>query len=86
MSTSETFDEESSSPSSEGKEISDYELEVEEFESLSDGTSHVHVSSASDKNVADSSALVPCDDEPIADKECVQNYVEKEKLHINAMQ
>ncbi len=52
MSTSETYDEESSLSTSEVEEISDYELEVEEFESLSDGTSHSPTSSANDKNVA----------------------------------
>ncbi len=89
MSTSEIYDEESSSSTSEVEEISDYELEVEEFESLSDGTSHSHASSAGDKNVAGSSALAPYDDEPIADEEWVQNYIErkeKEKVHVNAMQ
>ena len=55
MSTSESYIEESSSSASEVEEISDYER-VEEFESLSDGASHGHVSSASEKDVASSSA------------------------------
>ncbi|CAB3991110.1 Hypothetical predicted protein [Paramuricea clavata] len=76
MSTSESYIEESSS-ASEVEEISDYELEVEEFESLSDGASHGHVSSASEKNVASVSAPALYDDEPIADEEWVQNYIER---------
>ena len=79
MSTSESHDDESSSSTSEIEEISDYELEVEEFESLSDGAFHSDVPSASKKNVASFSAPVPYDDEPLADEEWVQNYLEKNK-------
>ena len=100
MSTSETYDDESSSSTSEvGEisdyelevgEISDYELEVEEYESFSDGASRSDVSNnASDKNVPNISAPKPYDDEPIADEEWVQNYLEKKekaKAHVNAMQ
>ena len=45
--TSRSYDEESSSPASEVEEVPDYELEVEEFESLSDG----HVSSANRRKI-----------------------------------
>ena len=88
MSTSETYDDESSSSTSEIGEISDYELEVEEYESFSDGASRSKVSD-SDKNVPNLSAPKPYDDEPIADEEWVQNYLEKKekaKAHVNAMQ
>ena len=90
MSTSETYDDESSSSTSEVGEISDYELEVEEYESFSDGASRSDVSNnASDKNVPNISAPKPYDDEPIADEEWAQNYLEKKekaKAHVNAMQ
>ena len=89
MSTSESHDDESSSSTSEVEEISDYELEVEEFESLSDGAFHSDVPNTSKKNVASLSAPAPYDDEPIANEEWVQNYLEKkekEKAHVNAMQ
>ena len=90
MSTSETYDDESSSSTSEVGEISDYELEVEQYESFSDGASRSDVSNnASDKNVPNISAPKPYDDEPIADEEWAQNYLEKKekaKAHVNAMQ
>lgn len=80
MCTSETYDDESSSSTSEVGEISDYELEVEEYESFSDGASRSDVSNnASDKNVPNISAPKPYDDEPIADEEWVQNYLEKKE-------
>ncbi|CAB3993353.1 Hypothetical predicted protein [Paramuricea clavata] len=89
MLTSESYIEESSSSASEVEEVSDYELEVEEFELLSDGASHGHVSSASKKNIASLSAPEPYGNEPIADEEWVQNYVErkeKKKVNVNALQ
>ena len=61
MSTSESHDDESSSSTSEVEEISDYELEVEEFESLSDGAFHGDVPNTSKKNVASLSAPAPYD-------------------------
>ena len=76
MSTSQTYDDESSSSTSEVGEISDYELEVEKYESFSDGASRSDVSNASDKNVSNLSAPKPYDDEPIANEEWVQNYLE----------
>ena len=79
MSTSESHDDESSSSNSEIEEISDYELEVEEFESLSDGAFHSDVPNASKKNVASLSAPAPYNDEPIADEEWVQNSKGKRK-------
>ena len=89
MSTSQTYDDESSSSTSEVGEISDYELEVDEYESFSDGASRSDVSNASDKNLSNLSAPKPYDDEPIADEEWAQNYLEKKekaKAHVNAMQ
>ena len=88
MWTSKSHDDESSSSTSEIEEILDYELEVE-FESLSDGAFHSDVPNASKKNVASLSAPAPYDDEPIANEEWVQNYLEKkekEKARVNAMQ
>ena len=57
MWTSESHDDESSSSTSEIEEILDYELEIEKFESLSDGAFHSDVPNASKKNVASLSAL-----------------------------
>ena len=59
-----------------------------EFESLSDGPFHCDVPNTSKKNLASLSAPAPCDNEPIADEEWVENYLEKkekEKARVNAM-
>ena len=73
----------------ETEEISDYEVEVEEFQLLSDGAFRSDVPNTTKKSVASLSALVPYDGKPIADEEWVQNYLEKkekEKARVNAMQ
>lgn len=84
MSASQSSGEESSSSHTSGiEQISDFELEVEEFESLSEGAGSVH------DVVSGFSAAVPYQEEPIADEEWVERYREKkenERFNLSALQ
>lgn len=92
MSTAESHEEESStSNSSSREEISDYEVEVEEIETISDGGAasdtrrHTHESSLSTKSLC----VEPYDGEPIANDDWVKNYEEeqvREKIQAEVQQ
>ena len=69
--------------------ISNYEQELEEYESLSDGTSDSHVAHVSEEISGMFSAPAPYDDEPIADEEWVRRHEEKkekESSHAQTLQ
>jgi hypothetical protein len=88
MSTSESIIESHSSSDTselEASEISDYELELEEFESLSDRESQSEAGQVS----SSISMPAPYDDEPLADEEWTDEYQErkeKESTFIQALQ
>ena len=92
MSTSELSVDESSSSGSSEIEFSDFEMEVEEFETLSDrSSSHGHGQSSlvESEEASSLSAPVPYDDEPIADAEWIEKYQEKkasEAIQIKTLQ
>ena len=76
MSASQSSGEESSSSHISGiEQIFDFELEVEEFESLSKGAGSVH-----DDVVSGFAAAVPYQEEPTAGEEWVERYREKRKM------
>ena len=85
MSTSESIIESFSSSDAselEASDISDYELELEEFESLSDGGTQ----SKAGKLSSSFSMPAPYDDEPIADEEWVNKYNEKKEKESTLVQ
>ena len=92
MSTSELPADESSSSESSEITISDFELEVEQFENLSDessNTSHGQSSLAGSKKASGLIAPAPYNDEPLADAEWIQKYKERkenESIQIKALQ
>ena len=90
MSTSKLYsDGSSSSVESELDDIDDYELEVEQFDVGSTSVSNeASEKSSKDNTVAAAAAIFPYSDEPIADKEWVEEYVrekESEKLHVEVL-
>ena len=92
MSASELSADESSSSGSSEITISDFEIEVEQFETLSDGsrTSHDGQSSRVEgRKASDLSLPSPYDDEPMADFEWIEKYRERkqnEAIQIKALQ
>ena len=92
MSTSELSVDESSSSGSSEIEFLDFEMEVQEFETLSDASSrhgHGQSSLVKSEEASSLSAPVPYDDEPIADAEWIEKYQEKkasEAIQIKTLQ
>ena len=91
MSCSEQYsDGTSSSVDSKLDYTEDYELEVEQFDVGSNSASNdASEISSKDNTVAAAAAILPCSDEPIADKEWVEKYVrekKRDKLHVEALQ
>ena len=85
MSASQSSGEQSSSSHTSGiEQISDFQLEVEEFESLSERAGSAH-----DDVVSGFSAAVPYQEEPILDEEWVERYrgkKENERFNLSALQ
>ena len=82
MATSLYYEESSSSDKSEFDEVSDFEEEREEFDSLSEGTSASEPMPSEDV-VSALSGFTPYDDEPIADEEWLRMYQEKKEKESN---
>ena len=80
MSSSELSADESQSSGSSEITLSDFELAIEEFETLSDGSVSRGQSSLDESEKASGlCAPVPYDDEPLADAEWVEKYKEKKE-------
>ena len=86
MSSSQSVIESSSSTDAEYNEISDYELEIEEFESISDKVSHSDSEAREEASSSNLAAPEPYDDEPLADEEWIRNYNEKRQIEATLLQ